>query len=119
MLFTRQLDSTLTDWLLDFDNNSGDLVPYHEKREGTNVLDIFVELPGSSKENVEVKPVDHGISITAKQTLGKISKEIKKSFSVSKKYDLSTTEAEMKDGVLKLTIKPRDLPTKTTRIEIK
>ena len=73
-------------------------------------LIVELSLPGKNVEDVEVFVENDEITIKAAESKNKIFPDRfeRKFVSKSGKYDLSTTYAKMKNGILTLTIAPKD-----------
>ena len=97
--------------------------------EDSHAVTLWADLPGVSKEKLDVRVHDGSLTIEAESvvpvpsTLQLSHAEVRvpyfsRQFNVSEDFDTSRIEAALKDGVLKLTIPRRD-EAKPRRIEIK
>lgn len=83
------------------------------KDKDGNII-VEVECPGFNKENLTVEVSDGILMVQGTRGAGQYKKEIYKRFSVGRTEEV---EAEIKDGILKLTFKtPKE---KTTKLQIK
>jgi len=86
--------------------------------ENDDCAEIFVELPGVNKKKLNVTAEAGRITIKAEKNIADNKTEVTKSWTVGKKYDLSTLTAELTDGVLRLKVdkipetKPRQIKVK-------
>ncbi|CAM2157610.1 Hsp20/alpha crystallin family protein [Paraburkholderia tropica] len=97
--------------------------------EDSHAVTLWADLPGVSKEKLDVRVHDGSLTIEAKSVVPVPSNlqlshtEVRvpyfsRQFNVSDDFDTSRIDASLKDGVLKLTIPRRD-EAKPRRIEIK
>jgi HSP20 family protein len=103
------------------------LLPPVDVIEDANGVTVWADLPGVTREKLDVKVRDGSLSIEAEAVLP-VSAALKlqhaeirapyfaRSFALSPDFDTSKIEANLKDGVLKLTIprreeaRPRSIP---------
>ncbi|WP_045462516.1 Hsp20/alpha crystallin family protein [Caballeronia cordobensis] len=102
---------------------SGDIV------ENAHAITLWADLPGVSRERLEIKVHDGALSIEGEAILP-VSQELRLShaevrvpyfsrrFSVSDDFDTTKIDALLKDGVLKLAI-PRREEAKPRKIEVR
>ncbi|WP_244818068.1 Hsp20/alpha crystallin family protein [Caballeronia sp. Lep1P3] len=104
------------------------LAPSVDIVEDAHALTLWADLPGVSKDRLDVKVQDGRLTIDAESAVPVPSNlrlahaEVRapyfsRTFSVSEDFDLSKIEASLKDGVLKLTL-PRREEAKPRRIEV-
>ncbi len=107
-------------------------VPAVNTREGEFAYHIEIDLPGISKEDIEITTEDNVLTISGER---KIKNEVKeedyykvesqygkfsRSFTLPEKVDISAIQAESKNGVLEVIIpKLKEEETKPKKIEIK
>lgn len=89
---------------------------YDSIKNDDGSISISVDLPGVLKEDLDVETKDYVINVSAKRTKGG-KEEIKRAFTISKRYNLDTLSGDLSDGVLTLTIKPYE-ETKSKKILI-
>lgn len=99
----KNLSKSFYDLFFDFDNHLIDNVVDSVVTSGKDIQ-LFLEAPGVSKESLSIEVQDSTLIVKAKKAYGNVTSLLNKSFNVGKGYDLETLEAEMKDGVLKITI---------------
>lgn len=103
-------------------------ITFFENKDGGYKLEIPV--PGFSKEEIKVEILpDNRIMVSGEKKIDekdengtyyhKMSSSIKRAFTLPTNADLSTTQAEVKNGVLVLQLNSRDQNTDRTLIEIK
>jgi len=104
------------------------LLPPVDVIEDANGVTVWADLPGVTREKLDVKVRDGSLSIEAEAVLP-VSAALKlqhaeirapyfaRSFALSPDFDTSKIEANLKDGVLKLTI-PRREEARPRRIPI-
>jgi HSP20 family molecular chaperone IbpA len=104
------------------------LLPPVDVIEDANGVTVWADLPGVPREKLEVKVRDGNLSIEAEAVLP-VSAALKlqhaeirapyfaRSFALSPDFDTSKIEANLKDGVLKLTI-PRREEARPRRIPV-
>lgn len=104
------------------------LTPAVDIFEDAQAITVWADLPGVSKEKLEVKVHDGSLTIDAEAVLP-VAPNVRLShaevrapyfsrrFTVSEDFDTSKIDAALKDGVLKLTI-PRRAEAKPRRIEV-
>ncbi|GJH17533.1 heat-shock protein [Caballeronia novacaledonica] len=97
--------------------------------ENAHAITLWADLPGVSRERLEIKVHDGALSIEGEATLP-VSQDLRIShaevrvpyfsrrFSVSDDFDTAKIDALLKDGVLKLTI-PRREEAKPRKVEIR
>ncbi len=107
-------------------------VPAVNTREGEFAYHIEIDLPGISKEDIEITTEDNVLTISGERKLNEETKEedyykvesaygkFTRSFTLPEKVDISAIQAESKNGVLEVTIpKLKEEETKPKKIEIK
>lgn len=105
------------------------LAPAVDVFENSQGITLWADLPGVSRENLDVKVHDGNLSIEAQaivptppalrvQHIEVREPRFARTFQVSPDFDTSKIEAELRDGVLKLTI-PRREEARPRRIEVK
>ena len=87
--------------------------PVAEIRENDDRYQLAVELPGISKDAIEVKATEHGMAITAERTSvdsgeDRVLSEFhygswRRNFYFGKRIDPNQLQAELQDGVLHVT----------------
>jgi HSP20 family molecular chaperone IbpA len=104
------------------------LLPPVDVVEDANGVTVWADLPGVPRDKLDVKVRDGNLSIEAEAVLP-VSAELKlqhaeirapyfaRSFALSPDFDTSKIEANLKDGVLKLTI-PRREEARPRRIPV-
>jgi HSP20 family protein len=104
------------------------LTPAVDIFEDAHAVTLLADLPGVSKEKLDVKVHDGSLTIEGESVIPVPSNlalthaEVRapyfsRRFSVSEDFDSSRIEASLKDGVLRLTIPRRD-EAKPRRIEV-
>lgn len=97
--------------------------------EDTHGITLWADLPGVAKENLDVKVHDGNLSIEAQATVASPAglrlqhAEIRapffaRAFSLSSDFDTTRIDANLQDGVLKLTIPRRD-EARPRKIEVR
>lgn len=107
-------------------------VPAVNTREGEFAYHIEVDLPGISRDEIEITTEDNVLTISGERRLKEESKEedyykvessygkFTRSFTLPEKVDVASIQAEFVNGVLEVTIpKLKEEETKPTKIEIK
>jgi len=107
-------------------------VPSVNTREGEFAYYIEVDLPGISKEQIEITTEDNVLTISGERKLKEEIQEedyykvestygkFSRSFTLPEKIDVSAIQAESKNGVLEVVIpKLKEEETKPKKIEIK
>ncbi|MEM5436083.1 Hsp20/alpha crystallin family protein [Paraburkholderia diazotrophica] len=105
------------------------LTPAVDIFEDSHSVTLLADLPGVSKEKLDVKVHDGNLTIEAESVvpvppnLALSHAELRapyfsRRFTVSEDFDTSKIDASLKDGVLKLTI-PRHEAAKPRRIDVK
>ncbi|SEJ16553.1 Hsp20/alpha crystallin family protein [Paraburkholderia diazotrophica] len=105
------------------------LTPAVDIFEDSHTVTLLADLPGVSKEKLEVKVHDDNLTIEAESVvpvppnLALSHAELRapyfsRRFTVSEDFDTSKIDASLKDGVLKLTI-PRHEAAKPRRVDVK
>jgi len=107
-------------------------VPSVNTREGEFAYHIEVDLPGISKEDIEITTEDNVLTISGERKLEEEVKEedyykvestygkFTRSFTLPEKVDISAIQAESKNGVLEVVIpKLKEEESKPKKIEIK
>ena len=105
------------------------LTPAVDIFEDAHAVTLLADLPGVSKEKLDIKVHDGSLTIEAESmvpvppNLVLSHAEVRapyfsRRFTVSEDFDTSRIEASLKDGVLKLTIPRRD-EAKPRRIEVR
>lgn len=75
------------------------------KKNDDNSLSVSVDLPGVSEEGLTIELAsDNVLSIKAERKTKTSSFTLNRSFSVPEKYDVDQIDAELKNGVLTLTL---------------
>ncbi|HUU88580.1 MAG TPA: Hsp20/alpha crystallin family protein [Candidatus Glassbacteria bacterium] len=101
MLSTRH---SLLNNFFDYDYAT-DGVAYQKKDDK---LVVFVDVPGVKKEDLIVESINNTIRIETDRKLGISQGKSTKAFSINNRYDLSSLEGALEDGVLRLTIKEKE-----------
>jgi HSP20 family protein len=148
-LFERDIDSVFDDFRRSFDSMMRPYFPLETRMQEMGMLpvryapldlidegdhySIHAELPGFTRENVEVSINNDGLSIRAKKEVEKEDKKknylhrerafssFERSVSFPEEVDPSKAEGKMNNGVLELTV-PKKEPkpeTKPRKIELK
>ena len=107
-------------------------VPAVNTREGEFAYHIEIDLPGISKEDIEITTEDNVLTISGERKLKEETQEddyykveskygkFSRSFTLPEKVDVSAIQAESKNGVLEVIIpKLKEEETKPQKIEIK
>jgi HSP20 family protein len=93
-------------------------------------FEIFMDLPGSSKEDIKVELLDDVLTIKGERNISESDDHVKwvrrerqygrfsRSFPVGSGVNRSGIKAKFKDGVLKVSIKVEDQSTPASTIEI-
>ena len=147
-LFDRDVDAIFDDFRRSFDHMMRPYLPAETRMQEFDLLpvkyapldlidegdhySIHAELPGFTRENVEVSINNDGLSIRAKKEVEKEDKKknylhrerafssFERSVSFPEEVDPSKAEGKMNNGVLELTV-PKKEPkpeTKTRKIEL-
>jgi HSP20 family molecular chaperone IbpA len=77
---------------------------------------IFIQMPGVSKDNLDIEQENVKITIKAIKRFGDIEEKIEKSFSITKGFDAASLEAKLADGILTLTIAKKQPETTAKKI---
>ncbi|WP_414442422.1 Hsp20/alpha crystallin family protein [Burkholderia sp. 22PA0106] len=104
------------------------LAPAVDIFEDSRGITLYADLPGVPREKLDVRVQDGNLSIEAEAVVpapsslrlhhGEIrNPQFARSFTLSPDFDVSHIDAQLRDGVLKLTIPRRD-EAKPRRIEI-
>jgi HSP20 family protein len=104
-------------------------VPNADIYETKDALTVILEMPGVEKNNVDVRVEDDVLRVTGQLDLSKYKGlaplyteynigNYARNFRLSNKFDQNKIAAELKDGVLRLTL-PKAEETKPRTIEIK
>ncbi len=67
-------------------------------------VDIYIEVPGITKDVLEIEQENDMIYVSAKKKVGNRDKIINRRFKVSEEYDGSAMKATLSDGVLVLNL---------------
>lgn len=145
-LFEQEIDTIFDDFRRSFDVMIRPYFPFETKMQMPTVryapidfidegdhYKIHAELPGFTKENVEVQINSDGLSISAKKELEKEDKKknflhrereyssIERAVHFPEEVDPSKAEGKMNNGVLELKIPKREPKpeTKTRKMELK
>lgn len=112
----------------DVDRRRVTLTPAVDIFEDAHAVTLLADLPGVSKDKLEIKVNDGSLTIEAESVVP-VRPDITltyadvrapffaRRFTVSEDFDTSKIDAKLKDGVLKLTI-PRREEAKPRRIEV-
>lgn len=101
------------DRLLDFDYSNYTNTQYYQSNNDTEVV-IEMSVPGVSKEDLTVDVSNDILTVAAKPSVkSKFAKELKQSWTLSKDIDVDNISAELKNGLLFLTL-PKLKPLKKT-----
>jgi HSP20 family molecular chaperone IbpA len=103
-------------------------IPTTDIFEAENALTVILEMPGVDKENVEISVESGVLTVAGRVDFSKYEGmqpvyteynvgNYRRSFSLSNKIDQSKIAAEMKDGVLMVTL-PKAEEAKARRISI-
>ena len=83
-------------------------------------LSVNVDLPGVKNTDISVEAIDNIINIKAERKTSQSSQKITKSFSVPEGYDLSKIDAELSDGILKISLQQLpNIEKEVKKIEVK
>jgi HSP20 family molecular chaperone IbpA len=104
------------------------IVPAIDVFEDSHGITLYADLPGVPRERLDVRVQDSNLSIEAEAVVptppglrlqyGEIRHpHFARAFTVSQDFDVSRIDAQLRDGVLKLTIPRRD-EAKPRRIEV-
>lgn len=85
----------------DFIGSSEHSYSWNEK---DNSIDLELDIPGFSKEEIDVKSKANVISISGKPKEGNKRREFKLSFKVPSSVNADATKAELNNGVLELSV---------------
>ncbi|WP_333990349.1 Hsp20/alpha crystallin family protein [Burkholderia cepacia] len=105
------------------------LVPAVDIYEDSQVVTLWADLPGVTRDKLDVKVHDNSLSIEAEATVPTPANlrlqhaEVRephfaRTFTLSPDFDTSRIEASLHDGVLKLTIPRRD-EARPRRVEVR
>ncbi|KWO13019.1 heat-shock protein [Burkholderia cepacia] len=105
------------------------LVPAVDIYEDSQVVTLWADLPGVTKDKLDVKVHDNNLSIEAEAAVPTPTNlrlqhaEVRephfaRTFTLSPDFDTSRIEASLQDGVLKLTIPRRD-EARPRRVEVR
>ena len=105
------------------------LVPAVDIYEDSQVVTLWADLPGVTRDKLDVKVHDNSLSIEAEATVPTPANlrlqhaEVRephfaRTFTLSPDFDTSRIEASLQDGVLKLTIPRRD-EARPRRVEVR
>jgi HSP20 family protein len=109
---------------------SGNIVPPVDIYEDGDVVTLFADLPGVSKENLDVQVDKDTLKVHGKRAAGNgaegitrwydeiPAKDFYRAFTIGEEIDREKITATMNNGVLKLTL-PKTEKTKPKRIDIK
>jgi HSP20 family molecular chaperone IbpA len=109
---------------------SGNIVPPVDIYEDGDVVTLFADLPGVSKENLDVQVDKDTLKVHGKRAVGNgaegvtrwydeiPAKDFYRAFTIGEEIDREKITATMNNGVLKLTL-PKTEKTKPKRIDIK
>jgi HSP20 family molecular chaperone IbpA len=104
-------------------------LPMTDIYETQDALKVVVEMPGVEKDNIDIRVEDGVLNVEGRLDLGKYQGlmplyteynvgHYSRSFRLSNKIDQNKIGAEMKDGVLSLTLpKMEDVKPKTIRVK--
>ena len=98
---------------LDRQLNQAGSTPVAEIRENDNRYQLAVELPGISKDAIDIKATEHGMTVSAERPNVDLEEDRvlsefrygswRRSFYFGKRIDPNQLQAELKDGVLNIT----------------
>lgn len=105
------------------------MTPRVDVLEDDSGITLFADMPGVSKESLEIKvendalSIEGAISATTPQALEATYAEVRtpryrRSFTLSRELDAGRIEAQLKDGVLKLRV-PKHEQARPQRISVK
>ncbi len=109
---------------------SGNIVPPVDIYEDGDVVTLFADLPGVSKENLDVQVDKDTLKVHGKRAVGNgaegvtrwydeiPAKDFYRAFTIGEEIDREKITATMNNGVLKLTL-PKTEKIKPKRIDIK
>ncbi|HWA08689.1 MAG TPA: Hsp20/alpha crystallin family protein [Opitutaceae bacterium] len=122
----QAIDSLLTDW----DSSATRSIPV-DVREDKDNLQVTAELPGVAREDVNLEIADDVLSLTATRKVAGVQAQAEagapaaeqtvafaRSFSLPYAVQADKVTAELKDGVLRLTL-PKAEALKPRKIEVK
>lgn len=79
-------------------------------KDQEGVLHITVDMPGVDEKDVDIQLKDRRISISGNRKTKTSSYMIRQEAYLSDSYDLETVKASLKNGVLTISIMPKQLP---------
>ncbi|MXW41391.1 MAG: Hsp20/alpha crystallin family protein [Synechococcus sp. SB0668_bin_15] len=102
--------------------------PVAEIRENDDRYQLAVELPGISKDAIDIKATEHGMTVSAERTNVDVGEDRvlsefrygswRRSFYFGKRIDPSQLQAELQDGVLHVTA-PKVDSVKAVNIKVR
>lgn len=110
----KSLDNLLgeSDELLDSWLHPSKALGIEQKHEKDGTLTVTVELPGVEEVdiNVEVSPKGFVVTVKGQKNTKTSSYSVVKSFLVADHYDANLVKAELKNGIVTLTVPGKALP---------
>jgi HSP20 family molecular chaperone IbpA len=106
-----------------FESMVNDLFPHHlgmeyHRNTEDGTLNISVDIPGIQEADINIELVDNTITIKGERKTPSSSYTVQKSLSIPEGYDQEDIKAELKNGVLILTLigksSPKPEPKKIT-----
>jgi len=80
---------------------------------------IIIHVPGYSKEDVKIEVEDNVLSVKGDLSSIEEVEKLDNKFTLQKEYDLSKTEAEVKNGILKIKLFEKNKELNTYQIKLK
>ena len=124
------VDNFSIDNPINFYNKSYSWAPQFEIREIEDSYQIFAELPGMNKKNIDIKISDNIITVSGKRAKSETKDnnnyseiscdEFSRSFKLPEDITTDKVSAKMKDGILAVFVPRRkSVKSETTKIAIK
>lgn len=115
-LFDYTINEAFSDFLKPWNNFSG--IDYQTSDAG---LTVSIDMPGVKESDIKVQLTDNIVNVKAERKTKQSSFLIEKSFSIPKDdYDVESLNAELKDGVLTLSLSAKPKVEKVSKqIEVK
>lgn len=96
--------------LEDFDRDLTSPLFFNEKTAEDGSFVSKVHLPGMSEKDIKVELKDGAVSVIAEKKTETTHTSVKKYFTVPKNCDTENLKAELKDGVLTISLPTKALP---------
>ena len=104
-LFDHNFDHMFSD-LMHMPSHTG--IEYGKNDEGK--LSIAVDVPGIKEADLDISVLDNQINVKGQRNTATSTYQINKSFSIPEGYESDNIKAELKDGVLTLTLVSKPPP---------